>query len=112
MDNAESNSKDQIEEREPSVLDWLKSVLRGRPLSIPDSGDDVTAEPAKQQPERDIGLLTERRRSRRPLCLTSWLHRRDLVALDCELGQRAPESVREWAVRGSSIPHYPTGRWF
>lgn len=56
----ESNLQDA---QEPSVLDWLKSLVRGRPISIPEGPvdsaiDDLPMQALDKEPQREVILST------------------------------------------------------
>jgi hypothetical protein len=60
MDNNNGDEMPQTSPGEPSVLDWLKSVLRGKPLTIPESGEVFVVEPVPEQAAQDQRSVSER----------------------------------------------------
>lgn len=60
MDNNNGDEMTQTSPAEPSVLDWLKSLLRGKPITIPESGEVFAVEPVPEQAAQDQKPISER----------------------------------------------------
>jgi hypothetical protein len=56
----DNNGNDLTRRGEPSVLDWLKSLLRGKPISIPEAGDALRVEAVPEPPAEDQRTVAER----------------------------------------------------
>ncbi|TFH33441.1 MAG: hypothetical protein E4G99_11415, partial [Anaerolineales bacterium] len=55
MDEVTGQQDPQPEPKEPTVLDWVKSLLRGKPLTIPDTGGILAPiEPETQAEDHDL----------------------------------------------------------
>jgi hypothetical protein len=53
MEDRQNKPENQIEISEPTVLDWLKSVLRGKPIAIPEPGEAKEIGPTVAESEMD-----------------------------------------------------------